>query len=243
VIDGVTIEVTINGENYQVRYIGIDMPDYSADAGVWSQATEQNKKLVEGKTVLLIQDKSGADESGSLPRYVIVGGTFVNRTLLETGYAVASSIPPNTSCDSSFKEVEAQAKVLLKGLWAPVPTPTRTMPPPTATTAVTGAMVITRVSPKGTAWEQPEEYVEIRNEATYPIQLQGWSLRDNQNHVFLFPKIVLGSGQYCRVYTNQLHPSSCGFTYHSLSPIWDDQGDCAYLKDSMGILISRFCYE
>jgi len=74
IIDGVTIEVEIDGEPYLVRYIGIDMLDPSQDPGIWTQMAEKNRELVEGKSVLLVRDISDVDSLGRLLRYVIVGG-------------------------------------------------------------------------------------------------------------------------------------------------------------------------
>jgi len=108
--------------------------------------------------------------------------------------------------------------------------------------ATSGSMTITLVARRGTAWQEPEEFVEIRNDSEGPINLQGWTLQDNERHVFIFPRFVLGAGQYCRVYTNHYRPASCGFSYNSGSPIWDNVEDCAYLKDSLGVLVSKFCY-
>ena len=48
VIDGSTILVSREGESFEVRYLGIEIPDSSSDA-----ATEQNRHLVEGRTVEL----------------------------------------------------------------------------------------------------------------------------------------------------------------------------------------------
>jgi len=242
IIDGVTIEVKIGDDIQQVRYIGIDMLDSSRDPSIWTRMAEKNRELVEGKEVLLVQDETDVNYEGKLWRYVMVGGVFVNLELVGQGYAISSPIPPYTRCDATFLQAEISAVAGKRGLWAPAPTPTRTLRPATATVATTGMMEIIRVSKRGTLWQDPEEYVEIRNSGEEPIQLLGWTLRDDENHVFVFPSFVLGSGQYCRVYTNLYRPQSCGFSYFSPSPIWDDDGDCAYLKDSLGILISKFCY-
>ena len=60
---------------------------------------------------------------------------------------------------------------------------------------------------------EPDEYVEIRNDDSFPIQLENWTLRDIANHVFVFPDFVMSPGQVCRVYTNEYHSITCGFNY------------------------------
>lgn len=244
VIDGVTIEVMADNQIYPVSYIGVGLLEFEQDAIVWIRAKEKNEALVGGKQVRLVQDRSDVDSSGRRPRYVLAGSVFVNLEMIRSGYAVSLSLPPDLSCDILFAEAQQQAILAERGLWVPAPTATRTLIPlPSATAAVTGAMVITGISERGTLWQEPEEFVEFRNDTEDSIQLKGWTLRDNENHVFVFPSFILGAGQYCRVYTNEYHPTSCGFSYYSPSPIWNNDGDCAYLKDPYGQLIDTFCYD
>jgi endonuclease YncB( thermonuclease family) len=244
VIDGVTIEVSADHQIYQVSYIGVGLLEYEQDAVVWIRAKEKNEALVEGKQVRLVQDRSDVDSSGKRPRYVLAGGVFVNLEMIRSGYAISVSAPTDLSCDALFTEAQQQAILAERGLWAPAATATRTLIPlPSATAATTGAMVITGVSKRGTLWQEPEEFVEFRNDTEDSIQLKGWTLRDQENHVFVFPSFILGAGQYCRVYTNEYHPTSCGFSYYSPSPIWNNDGDCAYLKDPYDQLIDTFCYD
>jgi hypothetical protein len=118
----------------------------------------------------------------------------------------------------------------------PIPTQTQG-PPPT-----TGNVVITTIFYDGTGSTEPDEYVEIKNNDVFAIQLANWTLRDNQNHVFTFPSFVFQPSQVCRVYTNQDHPEWCGFNYHSGTAIWNNTGDCGYLNDSAATLKSQYCY-
>ncbi len=124
----------------------------------------------------------------------------------------------------------------------PTPTPTATIQPtnggpetPTATNTPslpdnTGDVVIIDIFVDGAGSSEPDEYVEIRNDDTSSIQLQGWTLRDEANHVFTFPSFVMAPDQVCRVYTNENHPTWCSFNYGSGSAIWNNSGDCAYLR-------------
>ncbi len=244
IIDGVTIEVELDGRPMQVRYIGVDLLDYSQDEALWGRMAEENIALVGGKTVLLLKDRSESDLEGRLLRYVFAGGVFANRQMVTNGYAVAKSSPPDTSCDSLFLEAEQQAILAERGLWAPEPTPTRTIIPfARPTVSASGNILLVRVAHRGTPWQEPEEFAEIYNAGDEAVQLQGWSLRDNERHIFVFPRFVLGPGEYCRVYTDLYSPQHCGFTYNNPGPIWNNDGDCAYLKDPDGLLISTFCYD
>lgn len=117
VIDGDTI-VLMSGE--VVRYIGIDTPENpnlkSTDCFA-REAFEENKRLVENKKVRLKKDVSERDKYGRLLRYVYVDSIFVNKYLVEEGYAVAVSYPPDIKYQVEFKLAEQRAKENNKGLW------------------------------------------------------------------------------------------------------------------------------
>jgi hypothetical protein len=85
-------------------------------------------------------------------------------------------------------------------------------------------------------------YVEFRNADNQAIQLSGWTLQDIAQHVYTFRSFEMQPGQVCRVYTNEVHPEWCGFSYGSGSAIWNNTGDCAYLMDGNGTEVHNFCY-
>ncbi|MBN1145673.1 MAG: lamin tail domain-containing protein [Anaerolineales bacterium] len=243
-LDGVSFEASAGGELLQVRYIGIDVPEPTNGIDTQAAAFEKNKQLVEGKEVLLIQDKSQAtDQEGLLPRYVIVGGIFANLEMIQSGYAVARSAAPDIRCDDLFQRAEELAQAGANGVWALTPTPTRTRPAPTETLSRTGYVIISYIFFKGEKWAEPNEFVEIHNLSDNPVQLKNWTVKNLENHVYVFPEYILLPGQFCRVYTNQYHSGTCGFTFNNPAPIWDDLSDCAYLKDSLGVLVDEYCYE
>jgi hypothetical protein len=66
------------------------------------------------------------------------------------------------------------------------------------------------------------------------------TLRDEANHIFTNPSYVMQPGQTCRVYTNEAHPEWCGLNYGSGSAIWNNGGDCGYLKDANSTLIDQY---
>lgn len=132
---------------------------------------------------------------------------------------------------------------LVSKLDPPTSTPTATA---TATNTPlpgnTGDIVIIDIFIDGAGSQEPDEYVEIRNDDNSSIQLQGWTLRDEENHVFTFPSFVMAPDQICRVYTNETHPTWCSFNYGSGSAIWNNSGDCAYLRNSSNGLVDQYCY-
>ena len=89
---------------------------------------------------------------------------------------------------------------------------------------------------------EPDEYVEIESMDARRVNLSGWTLRDNANHIFFFPDYTMQPGEVCRVYTNEDHPEWCGFNYHNASAIWNNTGDCALLRDGSGADADQYCY-
>ena len=74
VIDGDTIEVSIDGTEEDVRYIGVDTPETVKPGApvqcYGPQASAANHRLVEGRTVRLVFDRERRDAYGRLLAYV-----------------------------------------------------------------------------------------------------------------------------------------------------------------------------
>jgi endonuclease YncB( thermonuclease family) len=121
IVDGDTIHVSINGEDYRLRYIGIDAPEMPSGGGeaecLAAEATEYNRALVEGQTVGLETDVSETDRFGRLLRYVWLGDELVNAVLVRDGYARAISYPPDTAYDDVLTAYETDARTSRLGLW------------------------------------------------------------------------------------------------------------------------------
>jgi len=118
VIDGDTIEIE-GGE--RVRYIGMDTPETVDPKKLvqcfGKEASDENKQLVEGKTVRLGKDTTERDRYGRLLRYVYVGDTFVNLQLVALGFAHADAFPPDILHQEWFDEAERAARGAGLGLW------------------------------------------------------------------------------------------------------------------------------
>ena len=122
-IDGDTIRVCcVFGDQVTVRYIGIDTPEtHHPMKGVehyGEEASDANRKLVDGKTVSLEFDVEQRDRYGRLLAYVFLkDGTFVNAWLVENGYAVVMTIPPNVKYQELFLKLQREAREARRGLW------------------------------------------------------------------------------------------------------------------------------
>jgi micrococcal nuclease len=120
VTDGDTIEVSLDGEVEDVRYIGIDTPEVDPNIGVecfGSDASELNRELVEGERVRLVFDAERRDRYDRLLAYIYVGDTFVNAELVRRGYARTLTIEPNDTFAERFARLAQEAANAGRGLW------------------------------------------------------------------------------------------------------------------------------
>jgi len=106
---------------------------------------------------------------------------------------------------------------------------------------------ITRVHYLGVLSNEPDEYVEIKNQSYNNVNLKGFILRDWAGNTFTFPDYTLKNGYSVRVYTNQFttNDSFTGdiFSFQSRYPIWSNKSDRAFLIDESDVLIDEYEYE
>ncbi len=132
ITDGDTIHVDIDGDDYRLRYIGMDTPE-SVKPGTSVEpyaraASAANAALVADRDVVLEKDVSETDRYGRLLRYVWLregaGWTMVNVELVRMGYANVLTYPPDVKYAAQFVDAEQAAREAGRGLWAsPGPSP------------------------------------------------------------------------------------------------------------------------
>lgn len=120
-VDGDTIEVMLDGEREDIRYIGIDTPEtVKPDTPVQCfgpQAHRFNARLVTHRRVRLVFGVERRDVYGRLLAYVYLDGRFVNAELARRGLARTLTIPPNDRFARRFKRLEMAAARAGRGLW------------------------------------------------------------------------------------------------------------------------------
>jgi micrococcal nuclease len=121
VVDGDTIEARIDGEEDDVRLIGVDTPEtVKPDAPVecfGPRASAFTHRLLEGRTVRLRLGVETRDVYGRLLAYVWLGRRFVNAELVRRGLARSLTIPPNDGYAPLFQRLERRAARAGRGLW------------------------------------------------------------------------------------------------------------------------------
>ncbi|MDP5338751.1 MAG: lamin tail domain-containing protein, partial [Nodularia sp. (in: cyanobacteria)] len=112
----------------------------------------------------------------------------------------------------------------------------------TATKEVTISKLVYKGAVKRT---QADEYIEISNSGNSPANISGWKITSagSLKQLFIFPEgTMLEAGKSFRVYTNEVHPETGGFTFVSSTAIWNDAGDEAKLFDAAGNNVSTLAY-
>lgn len=120
----------------------------------------------------------------------------------------------------------------------PTSTPTRT-PTPTPTLVPGVFIVDIEYAP---LTNPIDEYVTIRNQYKEYVPMEGWTLRDENKNVFTFPLFTLTDLAYVKVWTKPGVIDPGNVYWGRSTPVWNDHGDCAYLRDDEGKLIDIFCY-
>ncbi|NEO28801.1 MAG: lamin tail domain-containing protein [Kamptonema sp. SIO4C4] len=93
---------------------------------------------------------------------------------------------------------------------------------------------------------QSDEYVEIVNQTAQIADISGWQLVSGvgRSKTFTFPAgTTLTPSQAVRVYTNEIHPETGGFSFGSGLSLWKDTGDEAQLLDAQGNWVSGLAYD
>lgn len=132
VIDGDTFKLE-NREN--VRLIGIDCPESRVNAKakkdskgtaqdlktitkMGKEATKFVKELVEGKYVKIQFDVERKDRYERLLAYMYLqDGSFLNASIVKSGYASPMTIPPNVKYADLFQKLYQEARENKRGLW------------------------------------------------------------------------------------------------------------------------------
>jgi hypothetical protein len=107
---GDSLVVDMQGEYKTIRYLGVEVSDEA------TQSTARNEELVRDQVVKMVSGPVDADPFGQLLRYVFVGETFINYTLLREGQ-VTLDANYQGACVNTFGSAQQAAQAEQLGLW------------------------------------------------------------------------------------------------------------------------------
>ncbi|WP_213188736.1 thermonuclease family protein [Cloacibacterium caeni] len=125
ITDGDTFYVmTKNSEKFKIRLIGIDAPEsYNVGKKFRKEYFGKEAKvfatnLLKNKKVKLTFDVQKTDRYGRILAYAYLeNGVFLNQYLVENGFAVVATFPPNVKFVEVFTKAEKSARNKKLGLW------------------------------------------------------------------------------------------------------------------------------
>jgi len=231
VIDGDTVKLQ-NGE--KVRLLGINTPEMGQP--YYEEATNRLKELIEGKTVRLEKDVEDKDQYGRLLRHIYIDDTFVNLEMVREGYANVYIIPPNTKYSYEFEKAEEEAKNAERGIWQRSEELSKCI-----------SILYFHWNAEGNdCYNLNDEYVTFKNTCPQSIDMTGWTVKDEANHIYTFLDFNLAGDATVTLYTGagidttaELYWNSSG---HTCNAIWNNDGDMLYLRDIGGNLVMSYSY-
>lgn len=232
VIDGDTIKLQ-NGD--RIRLLGINTPEMGQPH--YDEATNRLKELIEGKNVTLEKDVEDKDQYGRLLRHIYVDDTFVNLEMVREGYANIYIISPNIKYSNEFKKAEEEAKIAGRGVWQPSESLSKCI----------GILYFHWNAEGNDCYNLNDEYVTFKNTCSQSIDMMGWTVKDEANHIYTFPDFSLAGDATVTLYTGsgkdtatELYWGSSGYPCNA---IWNNDGDTLYLRDMSGNLVISYGYS
>lgn len=126
VVDGDTVDVTVEGGQERVRLIGLDAPEtHSPREPVQcfgAEATRRAEQLLTDQAVFVELDPTQGvrDRYGRLLGYLwLTDGRLVNLDLIAEGYAFEYTYDRPYKYQAAFQQAEGDARARQAGLWSP----------------------------------------------------------------------------------------------------------------------------
>ena len=120
VYDGDTIGVIINAKREKVRLTGIDAPETGQPP--WGAKAKQYLHTLVGETgrqVILEYDVEQRDKHGRILAYLRTpDGTHINLLMVENGYAILYTVPPNVRYANELADAQTEARGKKIGIWS-----------------------------------------------------------------------------------------------------------------------------
>jgi len=232
--DGDSLQVAASdGSLSEVRLLGINAPEWNECHG--DAARNALEEMLRGQQVTLVPDGDDHDQYGRLLRYAYAGGANLNLDLVTAGHAVV--MQTGYSLQADFLAGEDEAIDTGRGLWAR----------DACGAAADGDIAIGDfvADPPGADGDDLNaEWVAITNVGDEPIDLDGWTLRDESsaNRYRFSPAALLDPGAVIRVHTGCGDDTATDVHWCSDGPVWSNGGDTIIVQDSAGLVaaVSRY---
>ena len=224
VIDGDTVQ--LDGGR-KLRYAGINAPEEGEP--YYHESTQANNLLVGNKEVDLEFGRSRADKHGRLLAYVYVGRTFIQAELVKQGWALVMRTQPLPRYRALLLRNQEEARDNGRGIWTKG--------------EHRGQLAVVEVHPRESKRQSAnDEYVVFKNEGRVLLDLTGWSVFDEANQSYLFPRFTLGPGKSFTLYTGSGKNTDYTLYWGQRKTVWNKDGDTVIVKDEAKHYVVSYTY-
>jgi micrococcal nuclease len=121
---GCVVSRVLDGDTFycrdgqRVRLTGVDSPERGQRPFGGEARLALLKLLPPGSAVVLQRDVAPTDRYGRVLAYVWAGPTLVNEAMVQNGWAVLYTVPPNVKYAERLERAQKEARAGGKGLWA-----------------------------------------------------------------------------------------------------------------------------
>lgn len=264
VVDGDTIDVRLaDGTEETIRLLGVDTPEVHAEntpdeyesvpetaAGreclrtYGDRASEFVKAELRGREVGIGYDPNEERRGyyGRLLAYVYVDGDQFNARLVAGGWARVYD--SDTTERDRYLGLERRARTDRRGLWAcadgtPVPTTTVGSASRVPDGGVALAVDATADAPGDDRENLNGETVTLANEGSTSLDLSGWTVRDEADHVYRFPEgTTLAPNASLTLHTGAGEDGGGDYYWGQSRPVWNNDGDIVTVWDASGATVT-----
>jgi micrococcal nuclease len=121
---GCVVSRVVDGDTFycqdgqKVRLIGVDSPERQQQPFGDQARRALLKLLPPGIAVVLQRDVTPTDRYGRVLAYVWIGSTLVNEAMVQQGWAVLYTVPPNVKYAERLERAQKEARARGTGLWS-----------------------------------------------------------------------------------------------------------------------------
>lgn len=231
VIDGDSLELTIDGEPVEARLLGINAPELRSSAGddtcTGTSARRELESSIEGAdTVAFLPDE--VDRFGRRLGVLVLDGRAVTEMMVDTGWALALWSGEN----ERLIGLMIGAADAERGMWG-----LACGEPVSADVAITEVQAD---APGDDRENLTEEWVTVTNDGASPVDLDGWIVRDETtSNRFTITDLVLDAGTSVRFRSGQGSSGGGDYFLGETFPVWSNRGETVLLVDPDGVIAAH----
>jgi micrococcal nuclease len=258
VVDGDTVDVRLqDGTEERIRLLGVDTPEVRGendpadfpgvpdtpqgeeclrDAGVDASEFARSRLLGEEVQVVFDEQSDRRGGFGRLLAYIFVDGANFNYQLVAEGHATIYET--QFTYLEQFETVADDARTGGIGLWRCRTSGTEVGQ---SRATIESDLVVEEIHEDAEGNDNEnlnDEYVVFENTGDDPLDLTGWSLHDEADHVYAFPDgFVLDAGARVTVYTGSGQDTATALYWGATGAIWNNGGDTVIVENQDGAVV------